>query len=370
MITEQSLIVDLEDAIKSGTPDKRVDTLRRITDLFIIDADRFNDREVGVFNDVLEHLIARIEGKALAELSRRLAPINNAPAGVIRRLAGNDDITIAEPLLTQSARLSDQDLVEIANTKTQAHLLAISGRAQIDTAVTDALLQRGNQHVFRKLAENHGAGFSQTGFEKLVKHSQDDEQLAEKVGQRRDVPMPLFQELLLRATEAVRARLLSTASPEAHQRIQSALAAVSDDEQHAADFRHEQDFAEARARVLALQKTGELRETTVLYYAKMRQYADMIAAVSLLCGAPMQLVENLLQSRHRETFLIPCKAAGLQWETVRMLMTHRSVGGTLSSDDDATAQADYAKLSPAAAERVLRFWHTRQAAARNAAAAS
>jgi uncharacterized protein (DUF2336 family) len=368
MIAERSLIDDLENAIKSGSQDKRIDTLRRITDLFVVDAARLNDREVDVFNDVLEHLIARIEGKALAELSRRLAPIANAPAGVVRRLASDDNITIAEPVLTQSARLSDKDLIEIANTKTQAHLLAISGRSRIDTSVTDALLQRGNQNVLHRLAENQGAGFSETGFATLVKHSQSDEQLAEKVGLRRDVPMPLFRELVQRATEAVRSRLLSSASPETRQRLQSALAAVSTEEEDQAGFRHYHDFADAHARVLALHKTGELRESSIFHYAKMQQYADMIAGVSVLCGAPMELVENLLQSKHRETFLIPCKAAGLQWETVLMLMTHRFNGATLSGDDHNTVRADYAKLSPAAAERVLRFWHVRQAASKDTAA--
>ena len=35
MNAEHSLIVELEDAIESGSKDKRIDTLRRITDLFV-----------------------------------------------------------------------------------------------------------------------------------------------------------------------------------------------------------------------------------------------------------------------------------------------------------------------------------------------
>ena len=74
----QSLLAELEDAIQSGSKDRRVDTLRRVTDLFVSDADRLNDEQIDVFDDVLGHLIKRIEGKALAELSRRLGPVNNA----------------------------------------------------------------------------------------------------------------------------------------------------------------------------------------------------------------------------------------------------------------------------------------------------
>ena len=161
----QSLIADLEDAIQSGSKDKRVETLRRITDLFVADADRLSDQQIDVFDDVLGHLIKRIESKALAELSRRLGPINNAPIEVVRRLARDDNITVAEPILTTSLRLSDGDLIDIASSKTQAHLLAISARQQIGASVTDVLLQRGDREVLHKLAGNSGADFSVIGFE-------------------------------------------------------------------------------------------------------------------------------------------------------------------------------------------------------------
>jgi hypothetical protein len=49
------------------------------------------------FDDVLGHLIKRIEGKALAELSRRLGPISDAPIDVVRGLARDDNIVVAEP---------------------------------------------------------------------------------------------------------------------------------------------------------------------------------------------------------------------------------------------------------------------------------
>ncbi|HUD87901.1 MAG TPA: DUF2336 domain-containing protein, partial [Xanthobacteraceae bacterium] len=169
MQASQSLIGELEDAIQSGSRDKRVDTLRRITDLFVADADRLNDQQIEVFDDVLGHLIKRIEGKALAELSRRIGPINNAPTEIVRRLARDDDIAVAEPILAQSSRLSDGDLIEIASTKTQGHLLAISARPQIGATVTDVLLQRGDRQVFHKLAGNSGANFSDGGFATLVK---------------------------------------------------------------------------------------------------------------------------------------------------------------------------------------------------------
>ncbi|MFX6487736.1 DUF2336 domain-containing protein, partial [Acinetobacter baumannii] len=86
---------------------------------------------------VLERLIKTIELRAiadisarmaLAEISTQLAPIAQAPPSVIRQLAKNDEISIAAPVLQESARLADDDLIEIAKTKGEQHLLAISGR--------------------------------------------------------------------------------------------------------------------------------------------------------------------------------------------------------------------------------------------------
>src|SRR5690606_15806534 len=110
----QSLIGELESAIHSGSKEKRVATLRRVTDLFLTGADRFTQDQIDVFDDVIGLLVHRIEGKALAELSERLAPVEKAPIEVIRRLARDDEIAIAAPVLSQSQRLTSQDLIEVA----------------------------------------------------------------------------------------------------------------------------------------------------------------------------------------------------------------------------------------------------------------
>ena len=107
------LIIELEDALRNGSSEKRVETLRRVTDLFLNETDRLNEQQIAVFDDVLVHLIQRVENKALAQLSSILAPVDKAPVEVIRRLARHDELSIAGPVLTQSSRLSEADLIEI-----------------------------------------------------------------------------------------------------------------------------------------------------------------------------------------------------------------------------------------------------------------
>src|SRR5262249_60110704 len=135
-----------------------------------------------------------IETKARAELPNQLAPVGNAPTQVVRRLARDDDIAVAGPLLKQSPRLAETDLVDIAQTKSQAHLLAISERPGIAEPVTDVLVRRGDQEVVRSVADNPEARISEGGFFTLVDRAEKDGVLAEKVGLRPDIPPRLFRD--------------------------------------------------------------------------------------------------------------------------------------------------------------------------------
>src|SRR5215472_10251477 len=120
-----SLIPELEDIVQQGSARRREQALRRITALFLEGANVYNDDHVQLFDDVFNRLIDEIETKARAELSHHLAPVGNAPSQLVSRLARDDDISVAGPVLRQSRRLGESDLVEIAETKRQAHLLAI-----------------------------------------------------------------------------------------------------------------------------------------------------------------------------------------------------------------------------------------------------
>src|ERR1700687_5524858 len=99
-----SLIHELEEAMQSGTSAKRIATLRRITDLFVDSADELQDEQVALFDDVLGRLIEEIGVRARAELSSRIAPLANAPSKVIQRLARDDGIEVAGPVLSNSDR--------------------------------------------------------------------------------------------------------------------------------------------------------------------------------------------------------------------------------------------------------------------------
>ena len=101
MTTAVSLIDELEGALACGTNEKRLQTLWRITDLFIAGAERYSEEQINVFDEVIGKIAAVIENKARAKLASRLAPLSTAPLNVIRSLAFDDDIEVAHDVLSK-----------------------------------------------------------------------------------------------------------------------------------------------------------------------------------------------------------------------------------------------------------------------------
>jgi hypothetical protein len=64
----RSLIDELEAATHEASQERRVQMLRRVTDLFVGSAGALGADQADVFGDVLGHLIQRIENEVLAEL--------------------------------------------------------------------------------------------------------------------------------------------------------------------------------------------------------------------------------------------------------------------------------------------------------------
>src|SRR5947208_15452112 len=135
-----NLLDELQSTLTHGTVARRVETLRRVTDLFINGAVDYSDDQIGLFDDVFQCLIDHIETSAKTLLANRLAAIDTAPPPTIRALAFDDVIEVAGPVLSQSARPHDDRLIENARSKSQAHLMAISTRKVLSGAVTDVLV--------------------------------------------------------------------------------------------------------------------------------------------------------------------------------------------------------------------------------------
>jgi uncharacterized protein (DUF2336 family) len=196
MTTEaQSLIIELDSVLsKAPAPAAwRAKILRRVTDLFLLDAAAYSDDQVAVFDDVIGHLIAKADRRLLVELSNRLAQAKNAPLNVVGTLARHADMLIAGPLLEKSSVLTDTDLLEIADKdrRDPALLSLIAARARLSEAVTDILIKRGNPALVRRIVDRTDIPISEAGFARMVTSLDNDKPLATAIAARPDLPAEL-----------------------------------------------------------------------------------------------------------------------------------------------------------------------------------
>lgn len=352
-----ALMSELEDALQSGAPQRRVVMLRRITDLFLSDANRLNEEQVGVFDEILTHLAHRIEERVLSQISFKFAPVRNAPKNMISLLAHDDNIAVAGPVLAQSDRIAENDLIDIARSKGQTHLLAIAIRTQLSEAITDVLIERGDKRVVGKLARNAGARFSTDGYATIVNRAVGDDELAENLGLRIDIPLALLKQLLMRATNLVRSRLLSAAEPEKQLQIQEAMMSVAE-ELGLGAFGY-RDLAAAEDIVKRLNREGKLNERVLLGFAQQKKFDEVSATLALFSSAPVDFVATLLQDDHHVGLLVACKAAKVGWPTTVAILAagfsnHGLAGAALEE-----AEKSYLLFSELSAQRKLQVMISR-----------
>jgi uncharacterized protein (DUF2336 family) len=262
---------------------------------------------------------------------------------------------VAGPVLRQ-ARLDDPALTHIAETKGQAHLLALSTRKGLSEALSDILVARGDREVARSIATNQQAHISDDAFSTLVKRAEQDSVLAERVGLRTDIPPRLFRQLLMQASEVVQKRLLAKARPETQAEIRRVLAQVTDEVGAKAAPRN---YSAALAAVRALHKERRLTEADIAEFARTGRYEETIAALATICAVPVEVVDRLMSGERADPVLILARAAGFSWATVRDIICSRPGPKPTAQVLDA-AYENFERLTAVTAQRVVRFWQVRQ----------
>lgn len=359
-VPSASLLDELQTVLAHGTVARRVETLRQVTDLFLNNAVDYSDDQITVFDDVFNCLIRHIETSAKALLARRLAPVAKAPPQIIHTLAFDDLIEIAAPVLSLSERLGDDALIENACSKSQAHLLAISTRKVLSGAVTDVLVERGNDEVVKSTVNNPGAEFSEQGFTRLVARAEADDDIATCVGLRPSIPRHHYLKLIAKASASVKARL-TAANPD---RVNDVSAAVSEVARRArsSPAAISEDTTIAHGLVRSLYEDGRLDEKEVASFANAGKFDETNAAIACLANVSIAVAEKMMIESKTEGVLILAKVSGLSWPTVKTIINMRKDLAEIEVTDINAAEQTYERLRPSTAQQVLRFHRTQQAA--------
>jgi uncharacterized protein (DUF2336 family) len=305
---------------------------------------------------VIGRLAADIEIEAKVLLAQRLAVVANAPRNVIRTLAFDDHADVAMPVLTHSEGLDESSLVENARTKSQRHLFAISRRRALAEQVTDVLVERGDRSVAVSVAGNTGARLSDKGFLVLIRRSADDDLLAERLGERREIPAHLFLKLLSLASERVRAKLRAS-HPQAGAEIDRVVEEVTDRMKSLAVARP-RDYSDRMEVLGDLYGAGRLNEADLARFAHGGRVEDTVVTLALLAKVPVPVVDRAMHGERSDVILMIARAIGLKWGTTKLLLQLWSGPKLVPAEELQRSLAAFEQLNPSTAAHLLRFQAT------------
>jgi hypothetical protein len=352
----KSFLRDLDDAVLRGTAESRTRALWHTTDLMI--AGRYSEEEIWTFGEVIGRLADEIEVAARAQLAKRLARFEQAPVNIIHKLAFDDSIEVAGPILEESNRLEPYALVANACTKDQSHMLAITKRKSIDESVTDVLVTRGDQEVVKSVANNDGARFSDFGFLHMIKRAEGDSILAEQLGLRKDIPRHLFQQLIAKASDDVRKRL-ERERPTMVDQIQTSVTDVAGELQSKLGPVSRSYFVAKRV-VTTQHREGNLNENSISGYARFHKLDEVTIGLSLLCALPGDVIERAVLDKNREMLLILAKALDFSWATTMSLLFLGAKDHRITAKDLKDTETEYSRLNVETSRSVLKFYQSRK----------
>lgn len=358
MIASSKLfLTELDEAVQRGSAESRERALWYAMNMLMVGS--YTEEEIWTFGEVIGRLADVIEGATRARLAKRLLKASQAPLNIVRKLAFDYNIEVAGPILQHCERLDAKTLINNIRTRGQPHLLAISKRKSIPPAVTDELVTRGSREVLTSVVANSGARFSNLGFLHAIKRSANDSILAEGLGLRKDIPRPMFQQLIAKASADVR-RKLAQERPDLSKEIQTSVIEVAGALQSKFGPATEKYFT-ARKIVSSRHQLGELNENLVFEYARDHKIEETTIGLSLLCSLPVAAVERGLADS--EMTLIMAKANNFEWDTAMALLFLGAKDGRIRESELGGLEEQFSQLNIKTSREVLAFYQSRRQSA-------
>lgn len=338
--------------------EKRVDLLRRITDLYLKGLGSHSDAACFLFDDIMTQIVDSLPREARVHAAVHLTALPEAPPKTVRKLAKDSDIDVARPVLGGSTALTDDDLIELASCSSQAHLAAIATRAVVTEPVTDVLVERGERDVMLTLSANHGAHFSESGMSCLIDKARADECLQELLVERPDLSRQAVAKLLPMISRKLTEKLAERGH-DPREGISPQLLGEVGGRFHAAVRQHNRKLRDV-ARLV-----GEVRGGRMSIDAAVQSLVvdEGLLEVSVLIGeltgiGRNQAFKTIAQSEIQPA-LILFRSFGLPWSTVDAILKLRAKKRRCPYVANGLDR-DYEAIEEKLAQRVIRFLQVRQ----------
>jgi hypothetical protein len=295
----------------------------KLVDLFVEQSNRLSEEHICVFDELMIHLKQGVNLQSLVEVSKKISHLEKAPINLIKELCFEKNITISSHVLKNSPRISTSDIVDIAQHYDEPHLMAISQRKNLQSHVTDALLNREFKSVWRSTLENKTAQFSNQGYLKAVEMTQQDPRLRVILLKREDVPPQVLE--ALSKSSGIPSQVASQDGASSHEPKADCQTQVEVDILQALDAKNKESITQILAQAVNVTPT---------------------------------VVSKAFADAGFDSLLLIVRAAKLSWDTFERLLEMK-LGNGFTEVIRKKASESYDKMVPAHAQRVLKALSSR-----------
>lgn len=145
----------------------RLKLAEKLAEVFLYQAAALTEHEEKLVGDLIDDLLKHENPRVRHALIHHFAESISAPRPLAVRIASGP-LDLAEPILVANENLEDADLIQIVESKSREHAMAIAARKEISQAVADALITTGDIRVMQIVAENLGAKLSPRALDVLI----------------------------------------------------------------------------------------------------------------------------------------------------------------------------------------------------------
>ncbi|WP_075215418.1 DUF2336 domain-containing protein [Mongoliimonas terrestris] len=348
-------LVDFRSLDLDTSSTRRNELMRGVASLFAFASERCTLEQIEIYDDVMSRLAEMVEREALAFAAEKIAPLRRAPQNVIRRLAADEDATVAGPVLEKSPVLSERDLLDVAGNRGNEHLLAIARRFHLSEAVTETVVSRGDPSVKRTVASNHGAILGERALAEIVHQAMTDVETAKALGTRPDTPDGVIEALTEKAAEEVRRALHSAGKDRPIADLQEAARRAAERMSNTY-WLGLYDFESAWEKLLNQGGRRVASEPLLFQYAAEDRFADVVSVFAILADLSLEEAKHWLVRTDVEPFVTSARAQGFKMTTVQMLLKSGPWKHRLTPVQRRDALNAFVEMDPRQARQRLQAW--------------
>jgi uncharacterized protein (DUF2336 family) len=346
------MIDELISLAQDSTPEKRHQLVEHVTELFVNGADRYQTEEITLFNTILESMLPSMDAEQKQAVSEQLAPIDGTSHKVANSLA-REEINIARPMLTSSNALKPEDILRLAKTMGQGHLLAISKREHLESKVTDVLLERGESPVKQSVAANNGAEMSDWGSRLLIKLAERDDKIRDAMIERADITEAEYDKLINQMPAQQRARILKLR--EENETLIQDLFHEASKVVASTKLERKKTRIDAKATLKEIRAGQRSLGKSITQFALSSNLFDISYLLAEMAGLEQKYVTNVMVRFDASGVAVLCRALGVDNNDYTALCRARAMHNKQSSSIAEKWATEYQSVSDKDARRLLSF---------------